>query len=185
MKVSIKDGADVGMVASALEKMNDNTRFNMKVEVTGRSVIQLRSIRLKESKVYCGSHPFACDIAGGRRAVYLEGADWVEFNDRVNDVLDYLCVSANVRSAVCIIRKDTRRRLAYNGHWLVGFDRQGTRTVKVFSDYPTGMHPHPEWKMDEPDDNYDDWCGDYAPNSWFPEGTPGEYTREEEVVSAR
>lgn len=185
MKVSIKDGSDVGMVASALEKINDDTRFNLKVEVTGKTVIQLRSIRLKESKVYCGSHPFACDINGGRRAVYLEGADWVEFNDRVNDVLDNLEVAAKVKSAVCIIRKGRNRRLAYNGHWLVGWQREGLRNVKVFSEDPLGPNPHPEWKMDEPDDNYEDWCGHYAPNSWFPEGTPGEYIREEEAVNAR
>lgn len=67
-------------------------------------VWRLKLIRLRQPKDYCGQHAFSCAVANpGRRQKhrhysYLEGADWVAFNDMINDVLDDLNLSAEVWS---------------------------------------------------------------------------------------
>lgn len=144
--------------------MEEHTRFTCEPEVAedrGRYV-KIRNIRLKQKKPYCGNHPAEC--VGGlfgaerthRKGTWLEGLDWVEFNDHLNDLLDSLYVSANIKSSVCILRKGRRRRTHY------GMYQQG-----MFN----------QWKMDEPDDCYEDFCGQAAPMSEWPWGTPGEYHR--------
>lgn len=163
MDITLKDNLDAWSVHKYLfAELNDCSRFKAEVHVLSDKRIKIKNVRLKESKVYCGAHPFACDIAGGRKANYLEGADWVEVNDRVNDVLDRLNAKAYVRTSICIIRKGNNRRVKYDGHWLdLG-----------------GLALHPEWNKDETDpDAYQDWCLKVAPNSWYPEGTPGTYER--------
>jgi hypothetical protein len=122
--------------------------------------LKLRTIRLKEAKPFCGSHPIACDIAGGRRAKFLEGADWVEFNDLINDVCDDLGISADIKTAVCQIRDGRRRRIRYDAYWQVN---------------------QWQWVMHGDDNDYKDWCKKDAPDSWYPEGTPGLYLRKELV----
>jgi len=141
--------------------INNYSRFNAKVVMTGSS-LSVKQIRLKESKPYCGNHPIACEVIPGnkvRKANYLEGADWVEFNDLLNDVCDWYCVSANIRSAVCIVRKDVRRRTHY------GYASTGRINVPW------------EWRMDEDDKFYVDYRVKRAPDSSFPDGTPGIYCR--------
>jgi len=161
MLISIKDKSiEPEKLLDAISDISRTSRFNFSVEFAGKTVIKLRNIRLKEKKRYCGNHPNACDIEGGRMGTYLEGLDWVDFNDTLNDVLDSLSVSAYVRSAVCIIRKGTRRRTVY-GSFLV---RHLWRPVY-------------QWNKDEDDECYENWCGGSAPISEYPFGTPGEYTR--------
>jgi len=161
MIISLKDNTEIS--PQLIYKWFESTRFRFKIEEIGLTRLKLREIRLKENKPYCGSHPESCVTPfGAERKVYnrnyLEGSDWVDFNDRLNDCLDYYCVSANVKSSVCIIRKRSCRRTVYGSH-------------------QRGMFR--EWNMDEPR-AYDDYCSEakvLAPDSFFPEGTPGEYTR--------
>lgn len=166
MEAIILDDTNGAIMASNIRNAFRDSRFTLDVgfEVRGvrmeRHVLKIKNVRLKDPKKYCGSHPYACDIDRGRRSRYLEGADWVEFNDLLNDVFDLHEVSANISSSVCKIRKGRKRRMDYDGHaeWV------GNR---VFY----------EWDKDTDEDCYEDWCGKIAPNSTFPEGTPGIYSR--------
>lgn len=154
MLVTIKSGENPSIIAEHIRlAINERSRFTCEVETVGKTRFKIRNIRLKESKRYCGSHPYACDIEGGRMGKYLEGADWVEVNDRINDVLDFYEVEAWVRSAVCTIRRGRERRVEYDG-------------------YPLG-HAY-QWNKEG---EMEDWCGRIAPDSWYPEGTPGLYER--------
>ncbi len=109
-------------------------------------------VRLRNKKGYCGNHAGPCRLGGGRhaKARYLEGSDWIGWNDMINDILDRLYISANVKNSLLIIRKGRKRRLEY---WSV--DNGG------------------EWNKDELDECYDDYCGQEPPITEFPEGTPG------------
>jgi hypothetical protein len=151
----------VEAVYDALIKAIDESRFTVRfITKRGKRVkhLKLHEIRLRDKKAYCGNHPAACEIGGGshRKGPWLEGADWVEFNDLVNDVLDGLHISANVHTAVCIVRKGKRRRIRY------GYFRHFNQT---------------QWERDEDEDGYEDYLGTWAPNSIFPMGTPGLYLR--------
>lgn len=149
-----------------LDAINNTTRFTCSIGYQSRvktpDLIKVVNVRLKESKPYCGSHPSSCDNRVGfdtkpRKSKVLEGSDWVEFNDTINDILDRLNLSANVKTVICILRKDTRRRIHYGEH------------IDSFG--------NPEWNMDEADNYYVDYCGSIAPDSSYPVGTPGLYER--------
>lgn len=146
-------------IAWAIQSRIANSRFTAEVEPRRRAV-KILQVRLRKKKMYCGNHPKACEAIGGAphcRRDYLEGADWVEFNDLVNDVLDMLNVECSVTTAVCILRKGRRRRCTYesnhqffNGTWA--------------------------WDKDGPDFHYTDNCGNEEGDkvlSEFPFGTPG------------
>jgi hypothetical protein len=128
--------------------------------------ITISKVRLKEAKPYCGNHPDACEIDAGpsRRGTTLEGADWVEFNDHLNDVLDRFEVSARVYSTYVpvTIRDGRRRRIRYDSH--------------------TPMNARQsEWmEFGDMEADYEDYCGLVAPNSEWPEGTPGLYERKQD-----
>lgn len=130
------------------------SRFTARIE-SNHNKITIHNVRLKQSKHYCGNHPFACPVRPfekpHKKLIYLEGADWVAFNDMINDVLDRLFISADVRSSLVIIRKDKRRCVYYWGHLLNAFNN--------------------EWNKEG--EFYEDWMGRKAPRSRFPKGTPG------------
>lgn len=160
MKISIKDDTNKHDIVDAINKEFVGTRFTMDIEAKN-SIVNIKNIRLKESKEYCGNHPNACEIQvvgrKNRKAKFLEGADWVEFNDRLNDVLDRLYVNANVNSAICNIRIGYDRRVQYDSHW-------------NFNQW--------EWDRNGFPNHYESWThGERAPSSIYPEGTPGSYER--------
>lgn len=89
--------------------------FALKSSTNG---ISFHKVRLKESKHYCGNHPLPCVInplvkERHVKSRCLEGADWVAFNDMVNDALDEFSISANAGSSHCIIRKGLARCVEY------------------------------------------------------------------------
>lgn len=177
MEITLKDHLDAWAVHKHIYiEINDLSRFKANVEAVSDKRIKVSKIRLKESKPYCGSHPFVCDIEGGRKANFLEGADWVEFNDRLNDVLDRLNAVAYVRSMICIVRKGGKRRVRYDGTWEV-FNGKQWILLPEGDDPSLYAHQHPVWKRDEDDKYYRDWRLKIAPNSWYPPGTPGSYKR--------
>jgi hypothetical protein len=129
------------------------SRFNVMFETTNHNTIKVSNVRLASNKNYCGSHPGTCRLQRQhRRGPWLEGADWVEFNDRLNNVLDQLSVSANVASSVVVLRKGRERCIEYYGQPNKG--------------------PNAEWAKHG---RYEDYCGMVAPVSKFPMGTPGIY----------
>jgi hypothetical protein len=156
MKISkIKNITTDDLVVALVSHFN-SSRFVVDVSQT-KGTVDLKRVRLKESKHYCGNHPKACDLNGvkHKKAAYLEGADWVEFNDRLNGVLDRLNVSALVSSSVCNIRQGLARRIVYDAK---------TRNAHAWVWDKIGEAGH-----------YSNCCGGSAPRSSFPEGTPGIY----------
>lgn len=161
MKITLPKGCTISTDALVTQLLfalaGPKGRFSFEIVCKNR-VLTLRNIRLVERKPYCGNHPAACDVHGGPRMRLLEGADWVDWNDRLNDTLDALGVEARVESAVCTIRKGRLRRTSYSVGQIIG----GT----------------PQWAKDEPAAYWHDCIGVPAPASWYPPGTPGLYTRE-------
>lgn len=178
MLVTIKHHPEWGLskfdsiqyIASQIEAMVERSRFTADVETKPNStVINIRNIRLRHRKMYCGNHPAACEVLFDRphrRGNYLEGADWVEWNDRLNDLLDVWGVEAYVRSSVCVIREGRKRRTLYD------YSSNG------FGNNQWTYKCHHSYMVDYCDNNQNE-----APNSWFPSGTPGIYERNGEQYS--
>lgn len=146
-------------VFTALRDALFASRFSASMTEEGNRTIKISNVRLRQSKPYCGNHPNACEIGGvDKKARFLEGADWVEFNDLLNDVLDKMGVDANVSSVSCVIRKGTMRRIHYGSH-------------RLFNQM--------QWVKDGDPEDYQGYvgCEFPAPASTFPEGTPGIHTR--------
>lgn len=158
-----KSTVDLHQVHWNLSNAIAASRFTANIEVKSARCLEVKMIRLREAKPYCGNHPAECEnnFTKPRRGKYLEGTDWVSFNDLLNDVLDSMNVEANVNSAVCNIRQGRNRRVGY------GYHMEGVfRTFAVWD------------RVGEPQD-YEDWCGkENAPDSCYPIGTPGIYTRD-------
>ena len=160
-EIRCKSPDEARKVCEALEQKLAESRFYLCGGLVIRMykglnrVIQLRGVRLHAKKHYCGNHAYDCQLVNpGRdesrrkRMAYLEGRDWVAFNDMVNDVLDRLRISAYVGSSLVTVRTGDKR------------------CVEYFADLDFGG----EWKRLG---RYESWCGRRAPRSKFPEGTPG------------
>lgn len=149
--------SNIDVVQEELIAILETSRFIVNGLTTTRptktykgGIVELREIRLKEPKPYCGNHAGPCLIERPhRKARYLEGLDWVEFNDLVNSVLDRLHIPADVASSACTIRKGLKRRVVYEGG------------------------PNGDWDKTGRSQDYEDWCGKDAPSSNYPMGTPG------------
>ena len=128
--------------------------FNIDSKIGRKYItITLSKIRLKTSKSYCGNHPGPCVLGGKKRKrIFLEGLDWVEFNDTLNNWADTLNLEADISSSVCVIRIGKDRRISYDGHNL--------------------NTPQAEWNKYG---DYKNYCGKVAPISSYPHSTPGEY----------
>lgn len=157
-----------GILLPLIEEHFQASRFNLvlaELVYTPRTVSIELKVQLQERKHFCGNHPGACALSGHdkahRRTRFMEGADWVDFNDSVNDLLDRFHVDCEVFSKPreltrrLIIRKGKMRRLCYGMEAI-----QGTR-FNI-------------WVHDE-DGVYADYCGKEAPRSEFPSNTPGHY----------
>lgn len=139
-------------------KINNGSRFDVKIDILSPRRLKMYDVRLKDKKEYCGNHPNACEVEGrGRMGKYLEGVDWVEFNDRINDALDFLDVSARVFSSVCELRRGRERRINYGSSLIMPYGR------------------FYQWDKVGEDSDYENCCGHYAMNSEYPWGTPGDY----------
>jgi len=136
-----------------------SSRFLAEVHLIKTTAINILMVRLETPKKYCGSYPNSCpyvDRSWHKHKFhdFLEGADWVEFNDLVNDVCDQLGISARIKTRTCIIRKKFNRRIAYNSSLVGNFYN---------------------WDYDADDSCYYDGCYRRSPPSSFPTGTPGIY----------
>jgi len=157
MAFEIKKVAGAGLpeIESALVRALGMSRFTANVERHNKK-ISIHNIRLREGKDYCGNHPNACPVRPGihrdhRKSTCLEGADWVGFNDMLNDVLDTLSVSANAGSSLCVIRKGLMRRMRYAGHFLKNnIDREWDRDDTRYESYVRKGHPPTDYPKDTP-----------------------------------
>lgn len=120
--------------------------------------IEFRQVRLLINKPYCGNHGGPCLGFGGhkkRKLAFLEGADWVAFNDMINDSLDTLEISALVKSSHCLIRKGLMRCTEYycdsTGEWKYEGVYENAIGHKIKAGYPDGTPGIDTWRADTPD----------------------------------
>lgn len=124
--------------------------------------IKIECVRLIRKKDYCGQHAGPCPVnpifaRPHRHYHYLEGADWVGFNDGLNSVLDRLKIAADVWS----YNRDSRQHRF--------FIRKGRcRQTEYYHEYAGRVVG---WLS--LDDGFRDYCGQKAPSSGFTDGTPG------------
>lgn len=163
---------DIRVVRDAIFCAISTSRFTAKVDIRwsrsekGRSEIVIEEVRLREKKGYCGNHPGACVVPRKHKKMnYLEGVDWVEWNDMLNDIMDEHHADADAASSHVIIRKGKKRCVSYTDHFL------NAATL------------HRDWDKDS--GQFEDWCGRIAKRSLYPEGTPGgEHEHDNEPLGA-
>jgi hypothetical protein len=163
-----KSKHDTQDIASAIRRALAVSRFVADVR-TAKNKISVHGVRLLEKKHYCGNHPLPCPVRPfPKRHVKsdcLEGADWVAFNDMLNDVLDSLEVDADAGSSLVTIRKGEERCTYYDAQRLPnGIDNEWRRNSGQFenrigqkserSGYPEGTPGIPEWTRDYNKDLY-------------------------------
>jgi hypothetical protein len=162
----IKTKSELAPIREAILAELEQSRFTARVYELNhyryRTCLCIDTIRLRHPKLYCGQHPGPCLALfpkPERRYAYLEGADWIGWNDMLNTVLDRLGVEAKVwslnREAIksyFLIRDGCRRRVCYE-YEVVGLNAVG-------------------W-AEASDDDFEHWIGKEAPRSCFPDGTPG------------
>lgn len=170
MFIRCKNVDDRSKVVWALKDKLEKSRFTADVfemyHPRHKEVIRIENVRLRVAKPYCGAHPGPCQVNGRRhmKSRYLEGADWIGWNDMCNDVMDKLRVSAEFWSynrespggGKYPMRIGTKRRIRYDEECSFSFGR---------------MFVHWSAQVDAID--FEDHCGKKAPRSEFPEGTPG------------
>jgi hypothetical protein len=165
MFIRIKDPSQREFLMTRIESWLKNSRFDARIELhhhyRWKYVIRISNIRLRHSKPYCGQHPGPCVnlffVRKTRNGCWLEGADWVGWNDGLNSVLDELSVDAEVwshcldseRCSRFMIRKGKARRVDYES---------------------TSHGTHEVWVAEG---TFEDWCGRKAPTSTYPQDTPG------------
>jgi len=164
MKITKIEKFHPATIAYELGKVIAESRFKAVIDHEDNSV-NIGKVRLKSSKEYCGNHAKACENIGkiDRKSAFLEGADWVEFNDLVNHTLDSHQIAAFVASAKgagCIIRKGKKRRIRYDADTFIGEPGRGEW----------------RWNYDAPDNHFRNCFKKLDQISKFPKGTPGIYT---------
>lgn len=149
----------------SFDHFRNSDRFTFDIVPGKGAQMKLSKVRLKNPKAYCGNHAKACEGLGEThtRRTFLEGADWIDFHDRLNDLLDNIGASASVSNTAIITRKGTRRRVRYEANSF-----RGTRGAPNFEWV---------WDKDGPDDHFQDCTHAISQPAWFPEGTPGIYSK--------
>lgn len=165
MQMIFKKGTETNLsTVDRLRAALELTRFSATIETeySNKPRICIKNIRLRKIKPYCGNHPSVCEFPDRKlkKAKFLEGLDWIAFNDFLNAFCDVLSLDVDIKSAVCRIRYGKERRVEYS------------------EIYKNGRVP--EWQMEgeheETPFTLDKWI-----MSDYPSGTPGEY----EVFSDR
>lgn len=156
MIVAIQEKAiDPRTLVSHIYRALLGRRFTARVEVVSCRRVKITEVRLTEKKLYCGNHPCACENPFQKHIClpFLEGADWVEFNDLLNDLLDGLKVPAKVWSGVVNVRDGWLRRVYYREGEFIGgawqWDRQGENSDWADSRFE-GLPPHSEFPIGTP-----------------------------------
>jgi hypothetical protein len=163
MLIRCKTWEDAQAAIHAVSQHLRQSRFRADLDLkwTGRRyLVVISTVRLLTPKGYCGNHAGPCRLTGRKHysRSFLEGLDWVSFDDMLNDALDSINHDGDVKSSLCLIRKGKCRRMDYFGQDGGEFDYSG--------------------------DQYEDWCGKQAPPSEYHWGTPGIIGWRKECVEA-
>jgi hypothetical protein len=157
--VKFKSEENACVFYNVMNTVRHISRFNfIMTEFTkaGKFYVRFDTIRLKKSKHYCGNHAGPCQINPAFekphiKGKWLEGADWVAFNDMINDTLDFLQFDADVSSSTCKIRIGLMRCIEYIGEDGADFQRNGVYrnclNVKVKTKYPNGTPGIDTWVL--------------------------------------
>lgn len=132
--------------------------------------LKISRVRLRIPKLYCGQHAGPCPIRfGGERphklGRWLEGSDWVGFDDFLNDVLDRYKVEADVWQKgqdflrPYFLRLGRARRILHPDTWVGRFG-------VFFQGWECENYPH-EFSEEHFGSKRD------APRAAYPAGTPG------------
>jgi hypothetical protein len=129
--IRVADHDEAYKVIQAIQGFINRSRFTLNlqrgqggkyggisVERKGKCLlVAIRGIRLKAKKDYCGNHAGPCRLTFSqhKRHTFLEGLDWVSWNDMLNDALDSIGHNGDTASTSCIIRKGRCRRMDYFG----------------------------------------------------------------------
>lgn len=177
MILQLRRGTDVAQtmprVRAGLSRWLRKSRFTAIVEPTDKLYrLKISQVRLREYKDYCGQHPGPCVLGGARHrhSRYLEGADWVGFNDGLNTVLDLLNAAADVWSY---------NREAIGSRYYI---RRGYERLVNYAATASGGQFNQAW-LQPVDADFADYRRCPHRRSVFPYGTPGIATWR--VVAAR
>lgn len=128
--------------------------------------LKILSPRLRRKKFYCGQHAGPCQATffakRHKLGSWLEGADWVGFNDMLNDALDAHSIEADIWS-----ERESIGRL---------YVRQGRRRCRSYmADDSVGRGQHWRGNKHEECNFYESHFGCTTPaeRSEYQEGTPG------------
>ena len=163
-------GAFPDAIIRDIKRSLEHSRFTVgELRETDRPKgIIITQVRLRSRKLFCGAHPAACNgpERTHRKHSFLEGADWVEFNDFINNILDRLLVSAMFTSSSqefkgkMYLRKGAHRRCSYEHIYLPGAGPRANAVWEADSKYPQ------HWTIG---------FGKDVPPSEFDPETPGNY----------
>lgn len=127
-----KGGLSEDEFKDRLKSFIGRTRFRIgslySKRVSGRKYCALfiiNEVRLKNKRPYFGFGAMAGSGKGAgpkiKQATYLQGVDWIEFNDLLNDLCDKENVSSRIWTGTCLIRDGMKRRIRYSispqGSW--------------------------------------------------------------------
>ncbi len=184
MWIVCQSSEDQHRVHWAVQQALEKSRFRAKVTSESgpgprgwKPCVKILCVRLRLRKPWCGQHAGPCqgnrkNTYGHRGAILLEGADWVGWNDGLNDILDRLKIDADVWTS----NKEAAKRRGRDGA-MVGINRfylrRGRRRrVTYFADCHSQFFNVMHW-VEGTDADFEDYCGKKAPRSRYEEGTPG------------
>jgi hypothetical protein len=161
--IRIQNGVSPVELAGKIEHFLAHSRFF--AEVRRSKFISIHNVRLRTKKHYCGNHPLPCPVRPGKKerhvkADFLEGADWVAFNDMLNDAMDLFETEADAGSSLVVIRQGFDRCVEYlsrainfaNEWQKFGIYRNCLHAKKrVRATYPPGTPGIDEW-LENPND---------------------------------
>lgn len=159
-------------LAAAINAWLETSRFRARVEAgyhpRWKRVVRLDTVRCRQKKSYCGQHPNECVVTPFKRersGTWLEGLDWVGFNDGLNDLLDRLGVDAEVWS----FNREADRKTGGDRYFI----RRGRHRRVDYQSHVFHVGMYGEFHAWTVAGNFEDWVGKEAPRSEYPEGTPG------------
>jgi hypothetical protein len=180
MFIRCKNPSDNVKACIALKDKLEESRFTATVFPMShrrhKEVVRIETVRLRIKKDYCGQHPCACvAVRKHRKGHWLEGADWIGFNDLLNLVLDELQLDADVwsynrearLSNKYMVRIGRKRRICYG-------EKAITHHWQTFFLWDGKIHAC----------DFEDCIGKQPPQTEYPYGTPGlaEWRRDAELA---
>ena len=158
-------------------KVNELTVGRIKYYRGGhQTVLKIMGVRLKRKKDYCGQHAGPCLAQNAWRphkvTSYLEGSDWVAWNDMLNDLCDANKIEAvifSTRESIggpLYLRKGKARCINYQEaavgqHWdgkqpdsVFSEEHFGKRKPAARADYPDGTPGIPEYLQAKEDEYF-------------------------------